>query len=89
MAHPRSLDSAGGRPPDRSGRLHAPRPRPTYTRETSKNKYGHLQYGSWGYEVNWKKYKASGNGCNGIEIGRGTATLPTSETGWKYRETSS
>ncbi|MEV2193051.1 hypothetical protein AB0I02_18980 [Streptomyces phaeochromogenes] len=61
----------------------------TYTREIGKNKYGHLQYGSWGYKVNWKKYKSSGNGCNGIEIGHGTATLPTSETGWKYRETSS
>ncbi|MEV2227680.1 hypothetical protein AB0H69_03710 [Streptomyces phaeochromogenes] len=61
----------------------------TYTREISKNKYGHLQYGAWGYKVGWKKYRASGNGCDGVEISRGTATLPTKETGWKYWETKS
>ncbi|MET9910425.1 hypothetical protein ABZZ74_27100 [Streptomyces sp. NPDC006476] len=27
--------------------------------------------------------------CNTIEIGHGSATLPTSETGWNYWETSS
>ncbi|MFD7279195.1 hypothetical protein ACFV80_19670 [Streptomyces sp. NPDC059862] len=61
----------------------------TYTREISRNKYGNLQYGSWGYKVTWKKYKASGNGCDGVEIGHGTATLPTKATGWKYWETKS
>ncbi|MFE9442362.1 hypothetical protein ACFYO2_25930 [Streptomyces sp. NPDC006602] len=61
----------------------------TYTHEISRNKYGHLQYGSWGYKVSWKKYRASGNGCDGVEIGSGKATLPTSETGWKYWETAS
>ncbi|MGI5195656.1 hypothetical protein ACQEVY_18740 [Streptomyces sp. CA-288835] len=59
-----------------------------YTHEIKRNKYGHLQYGSWGYKLTWKKYRASGNGCDGVEIGRGKATLPTSETGWKYWETS-
>ncbi|MFI1704811.1 hypothetical protein [Streptomyces griseoruber] len=59
----------------------------TYTRNISRNKYGHLQYGAWGYKVTWKKYVSTGDGCDGVEIGHGTATLPTSETGWKYWET--
>ncbi|MFJ3284344.1 hypothetical protein ACIPMW_03530 [Streptomyces sp. NPDC086669] len=62
----------------------------TYTREISRNKYGHMQYGSWGYKVNWKRYRSVGNGCGAPqEIGRGTTTLPTKETGWKYWETKS
>ncbi|MDT9701856.1 hypothetical protein [Streptomyces sp. P17] len=35
----------------------------TYTHEISRNKYGHLQYGSWGYKASWKRYKSVGNGC--------------------------
>ncbi|MFJ3224286.1 hypothetical protein ACIPJS_13070 [Streptomyces sp. NPDC086783] len=61
----------------------------TYTRDIPRNKYGHLQYGSWGYKVKWKKYRLNASNCNGIELGSGTATIPTSETGWKFRETSS
>ncbi|MGW3723851.1 hypothetical protein [Streptomyces sp. NPDC000851] len=61
----------------------------TYSHDISRNKYGHLQYGSWGYKVTWEKYRASGNGCDGVKIGSGKATLPTKETGWKYWETSS
>lgn len=60
-----------------------------YTRDVSRNKYGHLQYGSWGYKVTWKKYRSTGGGCGSVELGHGTATLPTSETGWKYWETAS
>ncbi|MEV0982647.1 hypothetical protein [Streptomyces sp. NPDC049915] len=59
-----------------------------YSHDISKNKYGHLQYGSWGYKVSWKQYRRSG-ACGSVEIGHGTATLPTSETGWKYWETAS
>lgn len=62
----------------------------TYTHNISGNKYGHLQYGSWGYKVSWKRYRSVGNGCGAPkEIGHGSATLPTSETGWKYWETKS
>ncbi|MFI9769344.1 hypothetical protein ACIHJG_21105 [Streptomyces sp. NPDC052415] len=62
----------------------------TYARDIGRNKYGHMQYGSWGYKVHWKRYKSVGNGCGTPrEIGRGTATLPTKETGWKYWETAS
>ncbi|MFG3098666.1 hypothetical protein [Streptomyces sp. NPDC048202] len=62
----------------------------TYSRDIARGKYGHLQYGSWGYKVTWKKYRSgSGGNCGGVEIGHGSATLPTSETGWKYWETSS
>lgn len=61
----------------------------TYTHEISRNKYGHLQYGSWGRKVNWKRYQSVGNGCGTPrEIGSGTAIFPTKETGWKYWETS-
>ncbi|MBX7555480.1 hypothetical protein K1Y78_48285 [Streptomyces sp. tea 10] len=60
-----------------------------YTHNISKNKYGHLQYGSWGYKVTWKRYRSNAKTCGGVEIARGSATLPTTETGWKYWETSS
>ncbi|MFE7977630.1 hypothetical protein [Streptomyces shenzhenensis] len=61
-----------------------------YAHKIANNKYGHLQYGSWGYKVSWKRYRsAGGKNCGGVKIGQGTATLPTSETGWKYWETSS
>ncbi|MFH9549177.1 hypothetical protein [Streptomyces sp. NPDC017435] len=61
-----------------------------YTHDISRNKYGHLQYGSWGYKVTWKRYRsAGGSSCGGVEIAHGSATLPTSETGWKYWETTS
>ncbi|WP_256640593.1 hypothetical protein [Streptomyces murinus] len=62
----------------------------TYTHNIAKNKYGHLQYGSWGYKVSWAKYRRKGDGCHGATlVDSGTATLPTSETGWKYWETTS
>ncbi|WP_250399487.1 hypothetical protein [Streptomyces cellostaticus] len=62
----------------------------TYSHDIGRNKYGHLQYGSWGYKVNWKRYQSVGSGCGAPrEIGHGTAILPTKETGWKYWETKS
>lgn len=61
----------------------------TYSHEISRNKYGHLQYGSWGYKTTWKRFRSnSGSSCNTVEIAHGTAILPTSETGWHYWETS-
>ncbi|GAA3130844.1 hypothetical protein GCM10010521_16120 [Streptomyces rameus] len=58
--------------------------------KTARDKYGHLQYGSWGYKVPWEKYRRRGDGCNGgTLVDSGTATLPTKETGWRYWETSS
>ncbi|MEU6595085.1 hypothetical protein ABZ923_38810 [Streptomyces sp. NPDC046881] len=61
-----------------------------YSHEIPRNKYGHLQYGSWGYKITWKKYRSSGRSCDTrVELAHGNATLPTTETGWKYWETSS
>jgi hypothetical protein len=61
-----------------------------YTHEISRNKYGHLQYGSWGYKIAWKRYRSGGRNCDTrVELARGNATYPTSETGWKWWETSS
>jgi hypothetical protein len=61
----------------------------TYSHNISANKYGNLQYGTWGYKVNWKKSRTNGN-CQGeTTLATGTATLPTDSLGWKYWETSS
>lgn len=61
-----------------------------YTHNIATHKYGHLQYGSWGYKISWKKWRRRGDGCGSPTLVKsGTATLPTSETGWKYWETSS
>ncbi|MEU9157163.1 hypothetical protein AB0D59_43130 [Streptomyces sp. NPDC048417] len=61
-----------------------------YSHEIPRNKYGHLQYGSWGYKITWKKYRSGGRSCDTrVELAHGNATLPTTETGWKYWETSS
>jgi len=49
----------------------------------------------WGVKVNdvttapTGEMYAGGSNCGGIEVGHGSATLPTSETGWKYWETAS
>lgn len=52
-------------------------------------KYGHLQYGSWGYKMNWAKYKTSSGRCSKVKVSSGTAKLPTKEVGWRYWSTSS
>ncbi|MGW1759704.1 hypothetical protein [Streptomyces mirabilis] len=61
----------------------------TYSQDVPRNKYGHMQYGSWGYKASWKRCRTSGNGCFDVEIGHGTTTLPTNEVGWKWWVTSS
>ncbi|MFD3658719.1 hypothetical protein [Streptomyces sp. NPDC058620] len=61
----------------------------TYTHSIPANKYGHLQYGSWGYKADWVKYKTSSDRCSKVKIGSGTAKLPTRETGWRYWSTNS
>ncbi|WP_327739867.1 hypothetical protein OG749_44450 [Streptomyces nojiriensis] len=60
-----------------------------YRRNVTSGKYGHLQYGSWGYSVKWAKYETSADRCGKKLLKSGTAKLPTSEVGWNYWETSS
>lgn len=60
-----------------------------FRRNVTSGKYGHLQYGSWGYSVKWAKYETSADGCGKKLLKSGTAKLPTSEVGWNYWETSS
>ncbi|MDQ8706859.1 hypothetical protein RCO28_30965 [Streptomyces sp. LHD-70] len=60
-----------------------------YRRKIASGKYGHLQYGSWGYKTTWSKYETSADGCGKKLVKKGHATLPTSETGWRYWETKS
>ncbi|QKW10909.1 hypothetical protein HUT18_15310 [Streptomyces sp. NA04227] len=55
-----------------------------YSRDIPEKKYGHLQYGTWGYKVNWTKYATSGDGCGKVKRGSGTAKLPTKEVGWRF-----
>ncbi|MFD9004766.1 hypothetical protein ACFV0T_28040 [Streptomyces sp. NPDC059582] len=47
-------------------------------------KYGRLRRGSWGHRLTWEKYRSAGGGWGAVELGHGTATLPTSQTGRKY-----
>jgi hypothetical protein len=60
-----------------------------YSHEIPAKKYGHLQYGSWGYKLKWTKYRTSNDRCGKVKLGSGTAKLPTKETGWRYWATSS
>ncbi|MDI5966842.1 hypothetical protein [Streptantibioticus silvisoli] len=60
----------------------------TYSHNITSNKYGNLQYGSYGYKFSWKKWVTSGS-CTTTTQASGTAILPTTTTGWKYWETSS
>ncbi|MFD4626117.1 hypothetical protein [Streptomyces sp. NPDC058475] len=60
-----------------------------YSHDIPSRKYGHLQYGSWGYKVNWSKYATSSDRCGKVKLGSGTAKLPTKETGWRWWSTSS
>jgi hypothetical protein len=61
----------------------------TYTHNITSNKYGNAQYGSWGYKIKWTEYINNGPACLSHVYATGSATLPTSSTGWKYWETSS
>jgi hypothetical protein len=62
----------------------------THSHGISGHKYGHLQYGSRGYRISWKKWRRKGDGCGGPTLVKsGTATLPTEGAGWRHRETAS
>jgi hypothetical protein len=59
-----------------------------YTHRISAHRYGHMQYGSWGRKVSWRKIRANAN-CTTTVLSRGTAWIPTRQVGWKYWETRS
>lgn len=60
-----------------------------YSHEVTRNKYGHLQYGSWGYKTTWSKWGMTADRCNKKLLKKGTAYLPTYSTGWRFWETAS
>jgi hypothetical protein len=60
----------------------------SYTHNIAKGKYGHLEYGSWGYAFSWTEKRVNPN-CKIVTIGGGRGTAPTHEVGWRYWETSS
>ncbi|GAA0640477.1 hypothetical protein GCM10009535_16890 [Streptomyces thermocarboxydovorans] len=60
-----------------------------YSRVIKNGRYGHMQYGSWGYKVNWTKWETSADRCGKKKLGFGTAKMPTKEVGWRYWETRS
>jgi hypothetical protein len=60
----------------------------TYSQNVPGKKYGHMQYGSWGYKASWKRYRtATGNGCGGVEIPcaerLGAGNWPVREEGYR------
>jgi hypothetical protein len=58
----------------------------TYSHAISANKYGHLQYGSWGERVAWKYYYRT-EACTIQLQSSGTMIFPTTSVGWRYWET--
>ena len=44
-----------------------------------------MQYGVWGYNVNWSQWHVNGN-CSTNELASGSGTVPTSAQGWNYFE---
>lgn len=60
-----------------------------YSRDISPGRYGHMQYGSWGYKTKWAKWETSADRCGKKKLGSGTAKMPTKEVGWRYWETRS
>jgi hypothetical protein len=60
----------------------------TYTHSIHSGKYGHMQYGSWGQQVTWTKYKNNAS-CTTTLAASGTARIPSSTVGSKFWETSS
>ncbi|WP_234318868.1 hypothetical protein [Streptomyces sp. NRRL F-2305] len=59
----------------------------TYEHLIPANRYGHLQYGSWGYKIGWTKYKTSADRCGKVKIKSGSGKTPTKETGWRWWHT--
>jgi hypothetical protein len=59
-----------------------------YSHSIPSGSYGNLQYGSWGYNVNWQAVFDNGN-CTYRYGDSGTAKVPTDAVGWKYWSTSS
>lgn len=60
----------------------------SYTHTITAGKYGNMQYGSWGQQVNWTKYQDNAN-CTTTTLATGTARIPSTSVGWKYWETTS
>jgi hypothetical protein len=58
----------------------------TYSHDISAGKYGNLQYGSWGYKVNWR-FSERTESCTNRLLSSGTAKVPTTAVGWRYWET--
>jgi hypothetical protein len=60
----------------------------TYSHSIPSNMYGHIVYGSWGYNVGWQHVFDNGN-CTYKYGDSGTAKVPSNEVGWRYWSTSS
>ncbi|MEV1176161.1 hypothetical protein [Nonomuraea sp. NPDC049784] len=57
-----------------------------YSREISKEKYGHLWYRVFGYRIGWSAWSQLGT-CRDVEVASGIANVPARVEGWKYWET--
>ncbi len=58
-----------------------------YQRDIARNKYGHVQYGSWGHTATWEKYYQLPN-CKKTQRKTGPVKIVNKETGYRYWETS-
>ncbi|MFD3482015.1 hypothetical protein [Streptomyces sp. NPDC058665] len=60
----------------------------SYSHKISRNKYGNVQYGSWGHTARVEKYLTLPN-CKKSQRKTGTAKISNSKQGFRYWETSS
>jgi hypothetical protein len=60
----------------------------TYSHNISAKKYGHAEYGSWGYTISWEDVQTRSN-CTSTVLSSGTGKMTTNSVGWKYWETAS
>ncbi len=56
-----------------------------YNHNITAGKYGNVQYGAWGYNVHWSRWRQNPN-CTSTELDAGTGTVPTTAVGWNYWE---
>lgn len=57
-----------------------------YSHDVSPGKYGNIQYGAFGFDVDWQKVRVYSN-CSYTVLAVGSGKVPTRAYGWQYWET--
>jgi hypothetical protein len=55
----------------------------SYSHNIPANKFGNIEYGAWGYQLTWSKWRED-RGCRFTKLGSGTGMVPTKAVGWYY-----